>query len=167
MGTPMPRRRRVIAVVAVVLGIAVAGPAAGGAAVAYATKSAPQVARGYGSTGKSYGNWVAEKGTAKATSKVTGSWYWLDNADDHKVYVHLKSIAAIGNLGPYEKASASENGAKVRTWTRYSSLPVHTYSVTQKPVRVRVDALVKTCLNIPARPDVCSSGKAFYSYLDY
>ena len=167
MGTPMSKRRRVMAVIAVVVGIAVCGPAAGAAAVAYATKSTPQVARGYGSTGKTYGNWLAEKGSKSATSKVAGAEYWLHNVDDHKVYVHLTSVAAIGNLGAQQKVSQSQNGTKQKAWTRFSSLPVHTYSVTAKPVTVRIDAWVKTCLNIPSRPDVCSSGRSLYAYLNY
>ena len=168
MGTPMPKRRRVMAVLAVVVGIAVCAPAAGAAAVAYATKSSPQVARGYGSTGKTFGDWSASKGTRTAVSKISGARYKLNNADDHKVYVHLKSIAAIGNLGPYQKTSKSKNGTREsQKWLALKSQPVHTYSVTIKPVTVRVDAFVKTCLDIPSRPDVCSAGKSFYSYLNY
>ena len=167
MGTPMSKRRRVMAVIAVVVGIAVCGPAAGAAAVAYATKSSPQVARGYGSTGKTYGNWSLTKGTSTATSKITGASYYLHNKHDHKVYVHLKSIAAVGNIGPHEKQSKSQLGTRENRWTAFQTLPTHTYSVTRKPVTVRVDALVKTCLDIPLRPDVCSSGKAFYGYLNY
>ncbi|UJP41143.1 hypothetical protein [Cellulomonas palmilytica] len=69
----MSKRRRVMAVIAVVVGIAVCGPAAGAVAVGYATKAAPQVAKGYGSTGKTYGNWLAVKGSASATSTRTRS----------------------------------------------------------------------------------------------
>ena len=168
MGTPMSKRRRVMAVIAVVVGIAVCGPAAGAAAVAYATKSSPQVARGYGSTGKTFGSWTASKGSRTAISKIVDARYKLSNADDHKVYVHLKSIAAIGNLGPYEKASKSASGTRESgEWLAIASEPVHTYSVTMKPVTVRVDAFIKTCLDIPSRPDVCSAGKSFYSYLIY
>ena len=156
-----------MAVIAVVVGMALVGPAAGAVSIAYATKSSPQVAKGYGSTGKTYGNWSLTKGTSSATSKIAGASYYLDNKDDHKVYVHLKTIAAIGNIGPHEKSSKSELGRANHRWTRYKKLPTHSYSVTTKPVKVRVDALVKTCLDIPSRPDVCSSGKAFYSYLNY
>ncbi|ASR56544.1 hypothetical protein CBP52_17200 [Cellulomonas sp. PSBB021] len=163
----MSKRRRFMAVLAVVVGMAVIGPAAGAVTIAYATSSSPQVAKGYGSTGKTFGNWSLTKGSSSAVSKITGAYYYLDNKDDHKVYVHLKSIAAIGNLGPHQKSSKSQLGKQNHIWTRYKSLPVHTYSVTMKPVKVRVDALVKTCLDIPSRPDVCSSGKAFYSYLNY
>lgn len=136
------------------LGITSATAALG---ASYATSSAPQTVSGYGSTARSYGNWKASRISAsQVRSQLTTAYYKYTDAHNHTVYVKMDTQVAPGS-GSINNATSHDNIVS-GSWTAFRSRPSATLWPATQGGTAEVQAVIVTCLDIPARPDVCSSG---------
>jgi hypothetical protein len=123
------------------------------AAVSYATKSSPLSVSGYGSWGKTYGDWTATRSSStKIRSYLSSAYYRYKDADNHTVYAKMNTT--VPGHGETNKQTSHDN--VYDAWTAFRSRPsVDLYPNTSGTVSVQ--AGVRTCLDVPWRTDPCSS----------
>lgn len=148
-----------ILVVAFVLVLGIA-PVATAVTVSYATASSPQFTSGYNSQARSYGTWsVYDTGFGSAYSGLNAR-YKLTNSDNHQAYVVLATTAKKRTSSASASTSqhSSHEHSVSSAWRSFSLAP---WSYLRLPSAGVTDAKgsIKTCLDIPLRPDKCSSAK--------
>lgn len=147
------RHRRLAGLIALLLAALVAAPVGSAAAVSYASKSSPLSVSGYGSWGKTYGNWNASRSSStKIRSYLSSAYYRYKDADDHTVYATMNTTVP----GHAELNNETSHDNVYNAWTAFRSRPdVSLYPSSSGTAAVR--AAVRTCLDIPWRSDPCSS----------
>lgn len=157
---PSPARAGVLCLTIVaVAGITSATAALG---VSYASSGAPQTVSGYGSTARSYGNWQASRLSAsQVRSQLTSAYYKFVDADDHTAYVRMDTQVAPGSASIGN--GTSHDNVVSGSWSAFRSRPSVTLWPSTQGGVVTVQAVFVTCIDVPARPDVCSSGSSTLS----
>ncbi|TFH72117.1 hypothetical protein [Cellulomonas sp. HD19AZ1] len=124
----------------------------------YATSGSPQTVSAHGSTARSYGNWSATRvSSTQLTSLLTTAYYRYNDADNHTVYVTMNSAAP--NSFSMNVHSSHDNVVS-GSWSSFRSRPSASLHPTPITQRARVEAAVKTCLDVPLLPDACSGSSA-------
>lgn len=127
-------------------------------AVVFASSGSPITVAGYGSTGSVYGSWDAVKsGSQGVRSSITAAAYKFSDADNHKIYVTMSTNCSGGGYN-YCAGVAESNHANTpsSTWISFASKPSRTYTAILSG-SVPVTGTMRACLDIPLRPDGCSS----------
>lgn len=133
-------------------------PAASAVAVTYATSSSPQTVSGYGSTARTHGNWTATRvSSSQVRSSLTTASYRYTDADNHTVYVTMNTAAPNSTA---MNIHSSHDNVVSSSWTSFRTRPSANLYPTPITSKARVEGAIQTCLDIPARPDVCSGSSA-------
>lgn len=151
------------------LGASLLIPAGSAASVAWASASKPLRVDGYGSWSETYGNWEAVRKTNTSTSKTIRSYastafYRYFDADDHTTYVALNTSVPSRDTGSAH--SSHDNSYRAGTWFAFRTRPSVTLEIDPRfRGTLTVNAGIRTCLDIPFRPDSCSSTKYLSKYV--
>lgn len=157
--------------VGALLGVSLLVPAGSAGAIVWATSSSSQYVSGYGSWARSYGNWDAVRKTNTSTSKTirsyaTSAYYRYFDADNHSAYVALNTSVPSRDSGWAH--SSHDNGYVPGTWLAFRSKPSVTLDIVPSfRGTLTVNAGIRTCLDIPFRPDSCSSTKYLSKYVNF
>lgn len=149
--------RRSVTGVVLAVAAALASVPVAHATVAYATKSSPQTITSYGTTGKTYGYWDASKSSTTAIrSYYPSAYYWYNDADDHTIYVKSLSFASQNGHDIASTGGSTNHGNVYGAWTRFSSVPNSTMSISGWSGTIVTRANTYTCLDVPWRTDPCT-----------
>lgn len=160
MMLPGSRRRLASTLLATALTVAIVIPTASAVTVTYAASSSPQTVTGYGSTGKSYGTWVAYDRTESTIYTGLTARYRFVDADNHKVYTEF-DLSAKGRTSGASWSGGDQSSHESTVsgvWRAFSS-PAQRMEAMNTAGVIDASASVRTCLDVPWRIDPCSSSK--------
>lgn len=129
-------------------------PQAASWAAVYATSGTPQKVEGYGSFGRTHGEWDAKRVGSDFESRTWRAKYRYVDADDHTIYVRLNSWAGVL---PSKEAQSSHDNKISSAWTDFRWGALHKVS---RSGLSKANVEVRTCLDVPWRTDPCSAKKS-------
>jgi len=133
-------------------------------------KETPLKEASYGSTAYAYGKWRIYNGSNGTTSKVYSYSRLAENADDHKVYVELKTQANAGYcIAPKYTTCDKEWYHHATAETTHHTSSSYKYYKAYDGVPGDADyarGAVRTSIDIPYRPDT-HSGTSYTQGSEY
>ena len=153
-------RRLLVSCAAALLLLTAIAPLASAVTRTYALSSQPQSVSGHGSNAKSYGTWLGKDRSATSFYTALDARYKYTDADNHTVYTKFDLSAEGRTSGAtWNGGDASSHESIVSSSWRSFTSPAQIWDAMNTSGVIDATATVRTCLDIPLRPDTCSGGK--------